>query len=38
MVGYLAKRGEAAEAIRTSNESRWRPDEIRARLLERRQR
>lgn len=35
---YLAKRGEAAEAIRRSNESRWRPEGIRARLLERRQR
>ena len=33
---YLTKRGEAAEAIRQSNESRWRPEGIRARLLERR--
>jgi len=36
--GYLAKRGEAAEAIGRSNESRWLPEGIRARLLERRQR
>ena len=35
---YLAKRGEAAEATRRSNESQWRPEGIRARLLERRQR
>ena len=34
---YLAKRSEAAEEIRTSNESRWRLEGIRARLLERRQ-
>src|SRR5579862_6131576 len=27
---YLAKRGVAAEAIRRSNESRWRPEGIRA--------
>lgn len=36
--GYLTKRGEAAEAIKRSNESRWRPEGIRARLLDRRQR
>jgi uncharacterized protein (DUF433 family) len=35
---YLATRGEAAGTIRASNESRWRPEGIRARLLERRQR
>jgi uncharacterized protein (DUF433 family) len=34
---YLAKRGEASEEVRRSNESRWRPEGIRARLLERRQ-
>jgi uncharacterized protein (DUF433 family) len=34
---YLAKRNEDAEAVRRSNESRWRPEGIRARLLERRQ-
>jgi uncharacterized protein (DUF433 family) len=34
---YLAKRSEGAEEIRKSNESRWRPEGIRARLLERRQ-
>src|SRR5215471_2309557 len=33
---YLAKRSEAAEEIRSSNESRWRPEGIRSRLLERR--
>lgn len=32
---YLAKRSESAEDIRRSNESRWRPEGIRARLLER---
>ncbi|MGD0499265.1 MAG: DUF433 domain-containing protein [Bryobacteraceae bacterium] len=36
--GYLAKRDEAAGATRRSNESRWWPEGIRARLLERRQR
>ena len=35
---YLAKRNEAANEIRSSNESRWRPDGIRSRLLERRRR
>jgi uncharacterized protein (DUF433 family) len=35
---YLAKRNEAAEEIRSSNESRWRPEGIRSRLLERRRR
>jgi uncharacterized protein (DUF433 family) len=34
---YLAKRSEGAEDIKRSNESRWRPEGIRARLLERRQ-
>ena len=34
---YLAKRSESAHEIRQSNESRWRPEGIRARLLERRQ-
>src|SRR5437879_7483896 len=34
---YLAKRSASAEGIRMSNESRWRPEGIRARLLERRQ-
>jgi uncharacterized protein (DUF433 family) len=33
---YLAERGEKAEEIRKSNESRWLPEGIRARLLERR--
>jgi hypothetical protein len=36
--GYLAKRDEAADTVRRSNESRWRPDAIRARWLERRKR
>ena len=35
---YLARRGAAAEGIRKSNESRWRPEGIRARLLEKRPR
>jgi uncharacterized protein (DUF433 family) len=34
----LAKRSEAAEQIRSSNESRWWPEGIRSRLLERRRR
>jgi uncharacterized protein (DUF433 family) len=34
---YLAKRSECAGEIRRSNESRRRPEGIRARLLERRQ-
>ena len=33
---YLSNRGASAEAIRSSNESRWPPEGIRARLLERR--
>ena len=33
---YLAKRGENSGEIRKSNESRWPPEGIRARLLERR--
>ncbi len=33
---YLAKRSESGEEIRKSNESRWPPEGIRARLLERR--
>ena len=35
---YLAKRSEGAGEIRRSNESRWRPEGIRARLLGRQQR
>jgi uncharacterized protein (DUF433 family) len=35
MTAYLAKRSEAAGEVRASNESRWRPEGIRARLLER---
>ena len=35
---YLAKRNEAAEEIRSSNESQWRPEGIRSRLVERRRR
>lgn len=34
---YLAKRSEVADEIRRSNESRWRPEGIRLRLLARRQ-
>ncbi|HEY7389507.1 MAG TPA: DUF433 domain-containing protein [Bryobacteraceae bacterium] len=34
---YLAKRAQSAEEIKASNESRWHPEGIRARLLERRQ-
>jgi uncharacterized protein (DUF433 family) len=33
---YLAKRNESAREVRRSNESRWQPEGIRARLLERR--
>jgi uncharacterized protein (DUF433 family) len=33
---YLAKRNESGNQIRMSNESRWLPQGIRARLLERR--
>ncbi len=33
---YLARRSETAEEIRSSNETRWRPEGIRARLMERR--
>ena len=33
---YLAKRSASGEKIRRSSESRWSPDGIRARLLERR--
>ena len=33
---YLAKRTESGEEIRRSNESRWPPEGLRARLLERR--
>jgi hypothetical protein len=36
VAGYLAKRSESGEEIRKSNESRWLPEGIRARLLERR--
>jgi uncharacterized protein (DUF433 family) len=35
---YLARRRESVEEIRSSNESRWQPEGIRARLLARRQR
>jgi uncharacterized protein (DUF433 family) len=37
VAGYLSKRNDLGEEIRKSNESRWRPEGIRARLLERRQ-
>jgi uncharacterized protein (DUF433 family) len=33
---YLAKRSLSADEVRRSNESRWRPEGIRDRLLERR--
>jgi len=33
---YLAERGQAMGVIRSSNESRWRPEGIRERLLARR--
>jgi uncharacterized protein (DUF433 family) len=33
---YLARRSQSIEAIRSSNESRWGPEGIRARLLGRR--
>ena len=36
LAGYLAKRNEGCEEIRSSNESRWPPEGIRARLLARR--
>ena len=36
VAAYLAKRSESGEEIRRSNESRWPPEGIRARLLERR--
>jgi uncharacterized protein (DUF433 family) len=36
VAAYLERRNESAEETRTSNESRWRPEGIRARLLERR--
>jgi len=35
---YLAKRADAAQATRSLNESRWRPEGIRTRLLDRRPR
>jgi len=35
---YLAERSAHGEEVRSSNESRWPPDGIRARLLERRPR
>ena len=37
LAAYIAKRSESAGEVRTSNESRWRPEGIRSRLLERRQ-
>lgn len=36
LAGYLSKRNESCEEIRSSNESRWPPEGIRARLLARR--
>ena len=36
VAGYLAKRSEIGEEIQASNKSRWPPDGIRARLVERR--
>ena len=36
VAAYLAKRTESAEKIMSSNESRWPPEGIRARLRERR--
>lgn len=36
VAGYLAKRRESGDEVRRSNESRWAPQGIRARLLERR--
>ena len=36
LAAYLAKRSESSEEIRRSNESRWPPEGIRARLLEQR--
>ena len=36
VAGYLTKRTESGAEIRRSNESRWAPEGIRARLLERR--
>ena len=38
LAGYLEKRSENSEEVRKSNESRWLPHGIRARLLERRPR
>ncbi|HUA60662.1 MAG TPA: DUF433 domain-containing protein [Verrucomicrobiae bacterium] len=38
LAAYLAKRSGSAEETRRSNESRWLPDGIRARLVERRPR
>jgi len=38
VAGYLAKRNDFTEETRKSNESRWRPEGIRTRLLQRRQR
>jgi uncharacterized protein (DUF433 family) len=37
VAGYLAKRSESGDEIRRSNESRWPPEGVRARLLARRQ-
>src|SRR4051794_27882651 len=36
LAGYLAERSESGDEIRRSSESRWSPEGIRARLLERR--
>ena len=36
LADYLAKRNESGDEMRRSNESRWPPEGIRARLLERR--
>jgi len=37
VAGYLNKRNALAEETRETNESRWRPEGVRTRLLERRQ-
>jgi uncharacterized protein (DUF433 family) len=35
VAGYLAKRSDTSEEVQRSNESRWSPEGVRARLLER---
>lgn len=37
LAAYMARRGESIQEVRRLNESRWRPEGIRARLLDRRQ-